>query len=263
MKHIILVFAIFTFALACSDGIYPDFMKADDSSAAETEELEIALNDKDYNYIISRLEGHEDGLSYRELYLLQCAYMGVAGFDPIANLDLLLDDTEDVNPLNALVGDQGTMNPAEANEKASLYALAVSIHTTYNDADNDTFADDEDIMLAGTVASALNIVMSVTGVGAIGSCTTVSYNEDDANYIGKCLEGANPSDIAGIVPALRENLDVMLGLANDQAIDGKIQDKIDEILTDIGCSDISCGSVTDQQIIDYLTDAFAKDQGAN
>ncbi|MDR2870416.1 MAG: hypothetical protein LBV04_08205 [Deferribacteraceae bacterium] len=241
-KYLILALMLSAFVLACGEGGYPDFMKDDGSDEATTEEMEMALDDKEYDKIISKFEGSEAGLNNRQKYLLQCAYMGKAGFDPLANLDQLLDDS-DVDPMSALLGSQ-EMTKADAAANSGLYGDAAAIHLDHNP------DMDEDIMLAGSIASALRMV---TGFSAIGSCSTIDFNNKDA--IKNCLPSSTAGIDSAMIAMINESLTIMRELADpsNTNTDGKVKEKINEILAQIDGG----GGSAEQNVLDYLnTEVF-------
>jgi hypothetical protein len=187
---------------AC-DNIFEETIADKNSGAAKTEELEIALNDRNYDKIISGLGFNPDktgtdtpqasqfsGLSAREKYLLQNALLGKTGFNAVDILSAFLEDDNNDSTSDVLLKSLSSADKDASDEvlnpKQKRYAWAKKI--------KDTALDDKDIATAAGIAATLDTLMAVTKIannllGELGDLAeiaeNVSFDPQDDNYIGK------------------------------------------------------------------------------
>jgi hypothetical protein len=203
MKKKMILLAVLAAALflGCSN-IFEDTIADKSSDAADQEELELALNARSYDKIIGALDGnptatqagnctHLQGLSLREKYLLQMAYLGKSGFNAVDILSAFLEtDSESTSDvlLKSLSAADKTATNDVLNKKQAFYKGVKAIRR---------ISADKDVMTAAGIAATLDTLMSVTRVanklaeimGVTGE--GVSFDPGDPNYIGKIFDSGN------------------------------------------------------------------------
>jgi hypothetical protein len=200
--------------LSCAN-IFEDTIANDSSGAAKAEKLELALDARDYDTIINKLQkpdGDYSRLSTREKYLLQVAWLGKTGFNAVDVLSSFFtdDDGDDKTTADILLSSlaastqSGNASNEVLNEKQEYYKKVIAIKD---------ITDDPDIKTAAGIAASLDTLMSVTRLANAlnGGNGDVSFNSEDSNYIGNVFTGnySNKDD-------LKDDIDIALaGLGGD------------------------------------------------
>ena len=217
MKRILLALTILVFAVACSE---------DDTS---TWSMELALDEGNYQHVINTLAG-KGSLSDREIYLLQCAYMGKAGFDLVGNLDKFLDNAgSTTNVLGILLNSpNGKLDSVAAGLRSDLYSRAVALGQNRNLAVN----KDKDIALATGLSASMQVVMEAIKLASQvgGTCAGQEIdltNPAALNSIANCISGTDlaTSFGSGDIKNALDQITVAAGIVGN----GELQDKLKQI----------------------------------
>jgi DNA-binding phage protein len=227
LKKLALMLLVSVFAIACGDNLM-DPIADDDSSAAQSVELEKALNEKNYDYIIGELgklcvdedividpkfpEALEKCITYpdysdlsaREKYLLLLAYLGQTEFDALANLEQFFEDDDDISATDVLSGlqtDSDNLTLGRIADKVPRYERILWVADKYGEGD-------PDIETVAGIAAAMKLLISVSDVtlkvseildikipGTDLDLTKVSFNEDDDNYVVKVFENFDTDNL--------------------------------------------------------------------
>jgi len=265
MKYLVIIlFALFALT-ACSDNIF-DGMANSSSNAAQADALEFALNDRDYSFIIGKLEDpnfknpNYDHLSLREKYLLQCAWFGKSGFTILDNIGDLFEEGEDM--LNVLMNAQaGSDNltsesiggwktiTADGNGKRGYYEKIL-------DMSSGKTAKDTDMDFIGGLAAAMDALMIMAQMSNKLSGTPICFDSTQNCYVGNVFQGKSDNEIKDLVTSdligqLNTGID-QLGTAIDTIAGGNnddVSEKMQEYMDDITNNN---GTVTPESILDFI-----------
>ncbi|MDR2104543.1 MAG: hypothetical protein LBP51_02180 [Deferribacteraceae bacterium] len=239
--------------IGCDSNIYEKTIADDDGDAAQAEQLELYLDDKNYTKIISILEGGDyNSYTDREKYLLQLAYLGSTGFDLLSNLEEFLGDDNDKELtdvfIKSIAGANSFANSGVISAKRAVYKNIVKIDADYNQSrDNDiSFAAGltatiDTVMLIGSFADDL---LNNTSLGV--NFDQVSFNADDPNYIGKVFGeiAGSPTDVA----ALKGMIDAKLGDIIDNT------GALEKVITQLGGSGAASDLKDLEEFLDEMRD---------
>lgn len=258
MKRKLLLLSVFTMLLfACSDNLFDGFISDKNSDAAKKDKIENALNNKDYGYIISEL-GSKDlaTLSPRERYVLQCAYMGEAGFDMLNNIEKFYEDnatTSNIILQSLNGGDNASVDDIRA--KRESYAKAIEI--------SNAFPDDNNVAFAGGLAAASDVMMLMAEIAANENGGVVSFddNNTDGSYIMDIYTNMDPADLNNALTAadaanvVSERLDPIdrgasAVASDDPAKKNDVQKKIDDYTKEL--KDPATGKATESTLADFI-----------
>ena len=251
IKALILA-AVCILLFACANIFEPIADK--DSKEAKAEELELALENHDYQKIIGQLDGdaaHLQKLSLREKYLLQMAWIGKTGFTAISILDTLFDDNS-ANTSNILIQSFASkdkqINTDDYNKKNVLYVKARDMNgLLFNP------TQEKNISTASGIAASLDMLMSVTHIAKLlnPGIPYISFDSNDPNYIGDIFKGkyadatALETAINGAFPNALELQDFLDNMQTNVTSLGKT---IEQLIGQDDSTDIS------KKLDEYLND---------
>lgn len=276
IKKLALVLLLSAFAVACSDNIM-EGASDKESSDAKQHKLEMALDSKDYDYIISTLGRGSDNystLSLRNKYLLQLAWLGKTKFDVLANLDKFFEkDINTTTVLTSLQTDSHNLDNETIKAKLVYYTKVLGMVK----ADNGT--KDNDIEMVGGIAAAMEVLMSLSDVALNLTQTlkaelnakgynfdNISFDENDPNYIVNVFDNISQVSIDNtviynaidtVLPVLNNDLDQIVAVVDTlvpASADSKeeVKEKLNEYIDNM--SEVVNGQkvVTSQSAYDFL-----------
>ena len=253
------------FLWACSED--------DDTKQAKNVDLEEALDSRDYDYILGKLsymsyENSADpaqwvfipgvNMTYRQIYLLQMACVGKAGFDIRHIINELYDDDSDSTDLI-----MQSLNDGEQLSALSIKAKRFWLHNNKNIADSMSYGN-KDIEFAAGWAGSLDTILIIAQISAELSTELVSFDKDNPNYVGKIYEGMLDSEIDSHVAPYVSDVDSNVRRlaqsvddldVKDEEDKGKIKEKLDKFTEDIENPD---GSIDTTSVREFIKKKIVK-----
>jgi hypothetical protein len=256
-------FLTLTLAFGCSN-IFEDTIANDSSKEAKAEKLEMALTSRDYNAIIGALDnpaGNYGGLSAREKYLLQMAWLGKSGFTALDILTEFFKDDDNRSTSDILLASLGNtaknVDTALITGKRAYYSKTMAMKAQSGGV--------QDIDTVAGVAATLDTLMVVTLIAekmnTITGIEGVSFDKDAPNYIGAQVEAIDDKDdLEDLIENLSQAADIDLAelvtnieLLKDSigslgGTDSDIGEKFDEYTQDI----LDNGNVTAASLAEFI-----------
>ena len=265
MKRLfIMLLLLFTMA-ACGDNLF-DSMADSNEKTPRADAMEFALNDKDYDFILRKLENsnpmnnYYEHLNLREKYLLQSAWMGKSGFSLLANLDALFDENAKFTDIlmKSLSGGNNLTEESigkRPNGGQPGYGKRGYYLKVINMASSQFKNNDIDFMSG--LAVTMDVLMGVAQVAlSVSGLDAVSFNADDENYLNKIFKSKSEEEIkdsiSGELVAELNSTKGQLQTAIDTfPEDGnkEVRDKMQNYMNDMTNEN---GDVTDQSLFIFI-----------
>ncbi|MDR2884059.1 MAG: hypothetical protein LBV09_03015 [Deferribacteraceae bacterium] len=278
IKKLAMFLLLSVFAVACGDNLMEDTLADDGSNKAKQVDLEAALNDKDYDFIVSKLERGDNAtygdLSSREKYLLSLAWLGQTKFDVLANISNFFEDNLSTGAIiSSLQGDSRNLTGDEIQtQKMPLYNKILGM----TDPDNNT-TNDEDLVTVAGIASAMKVLMSITDMTngllpalastPLAGIDNVSFDEEDPNYIVNIFDNLTETEVKtaleSLVPMLNGDLSYLQDAVDtfipedlaDEADEQEIKEKMDEYIDKLKGGG---ATITAQSAYDFIMQEMGK-----
>lgn len=269
----LLLFCIFGIISACSTD--------EDSKEAKAYELEMALEAKNYDKIISELQNSDvtdidyTRLSQREKYLLQMAWIGKSGFSALDIIDQFFEDNADTTDIlfSSVSAGTASADKAALTAKKDLYSLVSAMDNDVNNRDH----FDLDINTASGIASALKSVIIVSdlalGLSEIANISgvspdNISFDKDAPNYVGNIFDNVTNDDLKDkinemvdveelnkTIEDLSSAVDNLASISNEDDT-AEVKEKFDDFLNKISnCRSGTC-EVTKDSLESYINETF-------
>ena len=255
----LLAFLLSLFALtACGDSNLFNSAADENSNHASRDALEFALNNRDYGFVISKLENKNyNDLTLREKYLLQSAWLGASGFSLLGNIgELFEDDITFTDIIMSTQTDGSAITLQSIKDKRGYYSKVVDMCNVSKNG-----AKDGDIDFIGGVASMLDSIMVISQISVSWGGSSVSFDKNSPNYIGNIFNNKSEAEIRGSITAelvsdLNNNMDqlddTVSVLSGGKSKD--VRDKMDEFKADITNNS---GVVTIDSLYAYIEKYFS------
>jgi hypothetical protein len=263
MRNKLLLLAVLVMALfsAC-ENVFEDTIADKDSAKADAEDLELALNNRNYGAIIGGLgfklgaaptQAQLQALSTREKYLLQMALLGESGFNAVDVLDTFLKDRDDSGSTSDILLQSFSVGQVASSDvltaKQKLYGWTKDIEKA------DT-GKDKHIKTAAAIAATLDTLMGVINVantlkdildGLPAGTAELSFDKNDSNYIGNIIKDEDVDkdkikdaiqkvvdENSAFLDSIGENIELLEGTIKDLVPEGdtEMYDKFDEFIAD-------------------------------
>jgi hypothetical protein len=272
----------FYILLFCFIGLVSACDADKNSDVAKAYDLEMALEARNYDKIISKLQNDDventdyTSLSQREKYLLQMAWIGKSGFNIIDIVDQFFEDDADTTEILFSSVSAGASNAdRDALSSKKAYYKLVNI---IDNSDNNPNHFDLDINTAAGIASALKAIIIISELAAdLANVVSIpgvdldniSFDKNAPNYVGNVFDNATDDQLKEQIDNM--NIDEIIETINDlsKAVDNldtvtvsdeedaaKVQEKFNDFLNKIAdCSFNTC-VVTKESVEKYVNETF-------